>query len=623
MSNLVADSVSQATDKFVQYAKKYPYIPDVAVDKVLRGVAGTLNNMHEDTIVAAHKVVLMLMDPRGANSGLLKMFTQSGKTSVMLLIAAALPRLLKQVRGVHETVGAYIIINISLSDIRDKTWRDLRAAGFESEIDTGGNELWYFDYIEDGNTYTTVAQVVMLSCNAREKLRDAEQAFKDLGIERQIFLLDEAHVAVGTDQMLATYLRETRESPFDKSKWVAPENLNDPAWNPDTFVLGISATGVDKYIVPHVACDAESYFTWHEPTSPEYYGPRHIVERLKQWDWKSSNKKYRDELDSIDDPNRSGNILVRLPSDNGRGSKEAKRIEKLFVSESKKRGWSDPLTYACDTSKGYLPIKGLNGKLKSGRSLKKGEKQVIFIKDAIGAGSDLDYVGNILAVFELRYRKEEAQFQSIGRYTGWKKDRREADFPIYCNKASYVNYLHKVDLIKEGHNIPRVSNGGATARREQATHKIIIVDKNGNEVEYLDPSMLCAVNKPGYNKLWHEKYADDPEFVQLYASGAVAHRDDLIQLSPGARGTDVWGHDSANIASGLLGESKLVNPVRLFNLRKRVPSNSKYAADKRKLLKLPIAQKALNKSGYGLCVHPKHIKIVYKGVKGTRTPFNT
>lgn len=608
-----------------KYAKKHEHVPDPKILDILEEYRHEMNDragkeiIFADSVEAAHMATLMILDGRGANCGLLMMLTQAGKTAVMLLIAAASGALLEYWTSTNRRVGINLIVNISQNSLKNQTIDRLDEAGFKKNFIQGAS-LYSFTHKFGGDTFESIVQVIMLSGSAKHELPKADERFKSLGVEAQMFMLDEGHVAIEWSQQLATYLRDHRN--FIKSEKKLQHAPHNSVWSPETYVLAVTATGLDNYVVPYVEGETELFYTYYEPKSTTYYGPLHLDNdgRLIQWDKDEAEATdYEAILDGFSSTD-TGYVLVRLPVSCRKQEEIAKTFNDYCAKpRNRKKGWVESEIF-CQKEVGYaeqFDIDALDDKLATTLDLVNGKKQVVFIKQAAGAGDTFTTNANILTAFELRFTSQESMVHSIGRHCGHAPDRRNATYPIHCDREAYLEYINQVDLIKSGKYVSDVSRKrGRTVTKGE--YEFVLLDKKGNIIQdnKVRAYQLECGDKSDYDDDWDLRFAHDQQLENIIKSGGVANRKNLIQKT----GSNLLNIKEENIAAMLNGDKSMVWETRFVKIpQKTVPHGTKFASDKRKLIK-----RVPNAVGRGVYINPKFIdvRLVTNKRHGKKTPLN-
>jgi hypothetical protein len=422
---------------------------------------------YESSIIGAATAFEMLTDESSSNQGILIGDLQSGKTSTMLTLAHALPRLISDRYNIplsQVRVGVLIITNISQTTLYNQTKQRILESGFKlrpisHERSDINNEWFVSNRNMDEHGFVSV-KPVMLSGGATDKLLNTTVDFKNNGITHTFILLDEAQQAMNTGQQFATFL--------EKQGWVLSRTSNE--YEPPLYILGVTATPLSKFVLPPANL-GRLYYSYIAPGN-NYYGLHEIIQtRLHYIDKEDIN--IESMYDIVSKLPKFGYLVIRMP-------KKFTKVEEIFTILSDNNDWYKPQHYSASAGN----ISRLNDKL----ATKIDKRQVIFIKDAAGAGDTFDNVENIIVWIDLRFNNPESTTQSIGRLCGYAIDRISATFPIYTHNHQEVIKWH--DALQQCKNGTDVDILREAVGLQSSINIILQNPETGERINKLTPDCL-------------------------------------------------------------------------------------------------------------------------------------
>lgn len=428
----------------------------------INAVAGK-NLTHENGWRAAAKTFEMVASVESGNRGISIGDLQSGKTQKMIVLSHAFPELISQSRNIpidQIKVGVILVSNKSQRTLRDQTISRFIESGFDKQMpDNGDRSLWLRSKVSKG---FCVVVDVMLSGGAFDRLISASNLFKQNGITHTLILLDEVHNATQDGQQFATFLKE--------QGW-AVQNEKSNVYQPPLFIIGVTATALQKFVLPDVEGHVELYYSYNPP-GEGYYGVSEMLEqgRLQDIDadiWKFDD--YRDSIESnplLRDDNDKKYIVVRLPvSSKVTKSDKERNIRVVFEELGKLYDWAEPREFT--SSANAIPIENLDPQL----STEPSKHQVLFIKNASGAGDTFNTLQHIGAIYDLRYKDPESQIQAgTGRSCGYTRDRRQARYPIFLNLDNLLLYHDTMKLCVNGTPVEDLRSAYSGGRSNAKLH---------------------------------------------------------------------------------------------------------------------------------------------------------
>jgi hypothetical protein len=563
--------------------------------KIAREVADTINEaaegkilIHDETIEATVRSFQMIMDNASGNRGVHIDRLQHGKTEMMLLLAKSFRRMLSRyenIEGRDNKVGIVLLCNRSQTTLYEQTISrfDNPEALFESQYPSNINlDAGKTRWLVDVHDRSTVLQPIMLSNRAVPRIEEVILNFRQQKVTHYLFLLDEAHEAMKSGQQFSRVLDGLG---FNVNELVPGKST----FTPPIYVLGVTGTALTRFLLPRVVGRTRLYYTY-PPTQPgsTYYGIKDMFAagRIREIDEAWTFQDYMNLVDSCAELTKNpGYILVRS------SAKSDDPIKGWFEEIARIKGW---VTQNFNSTDGN--IARLNDKLRTPCDA----PCIVFIKNAARAGDTFSTTKHIRMFFDMRYAKEEPAAQSIGRFCGRAKDRREATFPIYTTvKNELTQWVEAMERCERGEPIPQIRETVYGSPLEP-----FIVMKNPLTHEstngFVLEEFLQVITKAEHERQYDEHRRANPDFDKYWTSMEEEYR----------MTTHVHKNYGWNQAGALLGKNSIKNITRWKSASGELdPSNDEYEKIKPDFDALIAKYPQLADPDFGLSVKPEYLAL--------------